>query len=726
VDKNPPLSLHPRFTHLVREGDEGVLVGEDDFVPLRDAVVLDVVRLVNGRRSAVDIARALGEFHREEIVHFALLLLEDGGVVVPARRPSEFLETPATDRSPELASTLKDAWDSRLEPEGTTATTVQSRSGPVEVILTEDYLDPAVERFLEGRGHDGARVLLTRIGASTVWVGPFVTPRARPCFECLRARLRLNRPARTLLYPVVVADRHRRVQALERRIPPRAFEIVGDMLLQVGGLRENVLREVPVDGSQARDHIVVALPQCPWCGNPGLTTPGAEITLVSRRKAECSGGGFRTVPPEETLHRVKTMVSPITGVARSVRAIRVDGLDSVHVYSANHAHHHGTASFTDLREEGRDHSGGKGWTDLDARVSAICESLERVSSVHRGSEPCRIARMSELGSTAVAPGDLMNFSADQLARRKSWNEQHGGGFQWISEPYADQAIEWSPVRSMTTDEIRWVPSAFIYYGQAGEGARFCDGDSNGLASGNCLEEAVLQGLLELVERDAVALWWYNRVSRPKVSLPISQDSWISETEAHYRNLGRSLWALDVTTDVGIPVMVGVSARDGGDVIFGFGAHPDARVALRRALTEVNQMLTSASLEPREREARLKRDYPAALEWWEGHTLDTDPYLKPASRLPSKVLGDRAGSASEDLLDDVLDCVSRVASVGCDVLVHDLTRPDVSFPVVKVAAPGLRHFWRRLGPGRLYDVPIRLGWIPQPRSEVEMNPVSMFV
>jgi ribosomal protein S12 methylthiotransferase accessory factor len=724
---NPPLALHPRFTHVVWEGDEGVLVGEDDFVPLRDAVVLDVVSLLDGQRSAVDIARALGEVHREEIVHFALLLLEDEGVVLPTQRRSASLETPASDRSSELASALRTAWDSRAGAHGPAVTRVASRRGPIGLVLVEDYLDPAVERALDGRAlRDGVGVLLTRVGASAVWVGPFVTPGARPCLECLRARLRLNRPARTLLYSDGDETAHLRVEVLQRRIPPRAFEVLADALTRAPAPREDVLREVPVDGSDPRDHLVLALPQCPRCGDPQLTNPGAEITLESRRKVPGSGGGLRIVSPEETLRRVETLLSPITGVARSVRAIGVEGCDSIHVYSANHAHHHGRASLVDLWEEGRDHSGGKGWTDLDARVSALCESLERVSSVHRGSEPSRMARLSELGSVAVPPGDLMNFSADQLAGREVWNEQHGGGFQWISEPYADEPIEWSAVRSLRTDQVRWVPSAFIYYGQAGEGVRFCGGDSNGLASGNCLEEALLQGLLELVERDAVALWWYNRVSRPEIPLPVLEDSWIADVEAHYRTLGRSLWALDVTTDVGIPVVVGVSALSGGDVIFGFGAHLDARMALRRALTEVNQMLTSAVLEPGEREARLGRDYPAALEWWEHHTLDTDPYLKPASGSPSRLLRNREGSTSDDLLDDVLDCVSKVASVGCDVLVHDLTRPDVSFPVVKVVAPGLRHFWRRLGPGRLYDVPVRLGWIPQPRSEGEMNPVSVFV
>jgi oxazoline/thiazoline synthase len=40
-------------------------------------------------------------------------------------------------------------------------------------------------------------------------------------------------------------------------------------------------------------------------------------------------------------------------------------------------------------------------------------------------------------------------------------------------------------------------------------------------------------------------------------------------------------------------------------------------------------------------------------------------------------------------------------------------------------PGMRHFWRRLGAGRLYDVPVRLGWLDRPAREDELNPRSVF-
>jgi oxazoline/thiazoline synthase len=64
--------------------------------------------------------------------------------------------------------------------------------------------------------------------------------------------------------------------------------------------------------------------------------------------------------------------------------------------------------------------------------------------------------------------------------------------------------------------------------------------------------------------------------------------------------------------------------------------------------------------------------------------------------------------------------------GLEMLVLDQTRPDVGLPVVRVIVPGLRHFWARYAPGRLYDVPVKLGWLPAPRRENEMNPRAMFM
>ena len=62
----------------------------------------------------------------------------------------------------------------------------------------------------------------------------------------------------------------------------------------------------------------------------------------------------------------------------------------------------------------------------------------------------------------------------------------------------------------------------------------------------------------------------------------------------------------------------------------------------------------------------------------------------------------------------------------EMLVLDQTRPDIGMPVVKVVVPGLRHFWARFAPGRLYDVPVHMGALESPTAEESLNPVAVFI
>ena len=63
-----------------------------------------------------------------------------------------------------------------------------------------------------------------------------------------------------------------------------------------------------------------------------------------------------------------------------------------------------------------------------------------------------------------------------------------------------------------------------------------------------------------------------------------------------------------------------------------------------------------------------------------------------------------------MAEDVRLCQALVERQGMEMMVLDQTRPEIGLPVVKVIVPGLRHFWARFAPGRLYDVPVRLGWL----------------
>ncbi len=90
-----------------------------------------------------------------------------------------------------------------------------------------------------------------------------------------------------------------------------------------------------------------------------------------------------------------------------------------------------------------------------------------------------------------------------------------------------------------------------------------------------------------MERDAYAIWWYNRLQRPELDLGQFDDFYVRDLQKQLAHTGRRLWALDVTSDLGIPTFVAIThwMQNGRENIeFGSGAHFDARIALLRALT----------------------------------------------------------------------------------------------------------------------------------------------
>jgi ribosomal protein S12 methylthiotransferase accessory factor len=226
----------------------------------------------------------------------------------------------------------------------------------------------------------------------------------------------------------------------------------------------------------------------------------------------------------------------------------------------------------------------------------------------------------------------------------------------------------------------------------------------------------------------VALWWYNRIPRPAVDLDAFDEPYVALVREHYARIGRNLWAIDITTDLGIPAFVGCSQRLEGpteDLLIGFGAHVDPRMALMRALTEVNQFLPAVTERNPDGSTRYWMDDVDAIQWWTEETLARNPYVAPHPDAPARRPSDFAPLSTDDIARDVRNCVERIAGAGHDVLVLDQTRPAIDLAVVRVMAPGLRHFWRRLGPGRLYDIPVALGWLDAPIPEAQLNPLSIF-
>jgi ribosomal protein S12 methylthiotransferase accessory factor len=370
---------------------------------------------------------------------------------------------------------------------------------------------------------------------------------------------------------------------------------------------------------------------------------------------------------------------------------------------------------------------GKGTTPVHAETSALCEALERHSAMFQGDEEVVEASFRSLGDKAIHPNTSQLYHDRQFEGRERWNATHEA-FQFVCEPFDEDAvIPWSPVWSLTQQRQRLMPTGMLYFGMPRRpGPVMVLSDSNGNAAGASLEDAVLQGLLELVERDSVAIWWYNRIRRPAIDLSAFCDPWIDDLRHTYTQIGREVWALDLTADLGVPVIVAVSRRTDQpreEIIFGFGAHRDPMLALRRALTELNQLCStvlSASSANRTGFANVD-----AQRWWDSATIENQQYLVPDPAKPAIRPVDYGYRPCDDIRDDVEILHASLRQAGMELLVLNQTRPDIGLPVAKVIVPGMRHFWARFAPGRLYDVPVGLGWRDEPIKFENLNPQPMF-
>ncbi|MET8853772.1 TOMM precursor leader peptide-binding protein [Amycolatopsis sp. NPDC004625] len=607
---------------------------------------------------------------------------------------------------------------------------VLTDSGPADlsVVLCADYLDPRLARIDAEHRRAGRPWLLARPWGAHVWIGPVLQP-GGACWHCLTHRLWGHRHAEACVQEELGHDgpARRPMAALPPLTAAAAHLVALEAAKWVAGYRyqgQQCVWTLDTLDLQGRLHELRRRPQCPRCGDPWQVAwrSTRPVVLQPAKKATTGGGGHRTATPAQMLDRHRHLVSPITGIVKEIqRDPAAPWFANAYRSGPNIAR--GVTGMAALRAGLRCENGGKGVSPLDAEVSALCEAAERFSGNFQGDELRIHGAYDELGEQAVHPNESMLFADRQYAERTRWNPEHAD-FQRVGEPFDTAArIDWTPVWS-TAGHRRLLPTSYLYYGTPRESAaRGVRADSNGAAAGSSLEDAILQGALELVERDAVALWWYNRTPVPGVDLASFADPWLAEMSANYAAIGRELWVLDVTSDLGIPVTVALSRRTDSpheDIMLGFGAHLDPRIAVRRAVTELNQML------PIVQAAGAGLDDPDARRWLAHATVANQPYLRPAAGQRMRTAADFPFVNRTDVRDDV-EALGRVfGRAGLELLVLDQTRPDVGIPVVKVIVPGLRPFWARFAPGRLFDVPVRLGRLDAPTPYERLNPFPMFL
>jgi ribosomal protein S12 methylthiotransferase accessory factor len=617
----------------------------------------------------------------------------------------------------------------------------ESDSDPADltVVLTDDYLNQNLDEFNQKSLQSQVPWLLVKPVGTMVWLGPLFDfdSQQTACWQCLARRLQDNRPVASFVqrannYSVApISPQGFLSSTLQTALGMAATEVFKWIILGENNRLKNTLITYDTLTLQSQDHPIVKRPQCPSCGqiSQGLEQKSLPVVLGHRQKNFTADGGHRCCSPQETLRKYQHHLSPLTGVVRELTKLPVNSLN--HTYIAKH---HFVTIFDDLdnlRKNLGGRSAGKGRTDMQARASGFCEAIERYSGVFQGDENRTTGSYQQMGERAIHPNSCLNFSQQQYQNRKEWNAQCQGWFQKVPEPFDEEReIDWTPVWSLTEGDFKYLPTAYCYYGYPQSHPPDCWADSNGCAAGNTIEEAILQGFMELVERDSVALWWYNRLQKPAVDLDSFDEPYFHNLKQYYQELGRELWVLDITSDLNIPTFAAISRKNNNpveDIILGYGTHFDPKIALSRALTELNQILPSVLLANADGTTQYPQyTDPLAIAWWKTATLDEQPYLIPDLKVTPKIYDNYPQIASNDLLDDVKLCQKIVEEKNMEMLVLDQTRPDIELRVAKVIVPGMRHMWKRFGSGRLYEVPLQMGWLSESLKETQLNTFPMWM
>ncbi|WP_210186252.1 YcaO-like family protein [Afipia sp. GAS231] len=253
---------------------------------------------------------------------------------------------------------------------------------------------------------------------------------------------------------------------------------------------------------------------------------------------------------------------------------------------------------------------------------------------------------------------------------------------------ADRPMAWVPSSGLADGARMWFPLDICYRRHVTEQ------DfkpplklSSGCAAGVTREEATLRALLELIERDAVALWWRGGRRGRAVAPESEAASGAAELLAQARqgHGHRTSWLLDITTDVAIPVIAAISTGpDGYGFAVGFGARLTVADAARAAVFELCQVELGLHVVA----AKRRESGDEAMNESDRRQLRRGTFDTKKCALLQPQTGDFAepSTTPASSLQHVLD---RLQARDIAVYAIDLTRPQFLVPVVRALAPGLQ-------------------------------------
>lgn len=380
--------------------------------------------------------------------------------------------------------------------------------------------------------------------------------------------------------------------------------------------------------------------------------------------------------PQETLKRVKEM--GLVGKKSIIpKVLRVDGIDclGIPVYF----------SFSKkIDSDDIDYEfthAGKGISPEEAECSAIFEAIERYSAKMDGREIFKVGKENDIN-------DAMSLKKFVVGDNIKQTE--------------NLVLEWTDVFEIENNHIRYVPANYVYFPYRPQSEKVkivLPHDTNGLAAGNTITEAIIHAIYEVVEKDAFCIFWNNNDIYQNVDITEFRNKKLCDLVDKLHENRIEFVIKDMTTDIGIPAYVALldcRSKEQPAFVYGSGAHLDPEVAILRALTEAIQLRVSQMILLRYKpELRFRKVEGLGCD---SHDIIENMISSSSVGLIKPIFKDNNGKTSINryekynltTLDECLQIVvNKISCAGFEVLYKNIERENVGMPAVRVIIPGLQ-------------------------------------
>lgn len=368
-------------------------------------------------------------------------------------------------------------------------------------------------------------------------------------------------------------------------------------------------------------------------------------------------GTHRIISPKETIAKYEDKIK-IAGITRVTDITDLDRV-GIPVYSA----------IRPTSEEGSiSVYSGKGLTKEHAHASAIMEGFERYSGEKQTQDITEIGTIEEVEN----PIDLESLNLDKNITNLD-----------------EIKLEWTKSIDIISEKEFSVPSNGIFHPYTTNNSQtLFKSNTNGLASGNNLEESILHGIFEVVERDAWSIFELTKKNKKEIPKESIDSELINPLLDKFKKESIDIKLLDITADINIPTIAAISddtlLKDPALLTLGVGTHLNPEIAVIRALTEVAQSRVTQIHGAREDTVRADFMRKAGYERMKRinkHYFGEEENFIDFNEIENK--------STKSVKEDILTSKKELQKADIkEILYTDLTRNELNIPVSRVIIPTL--------------------------------------